>query len=296
MYDLGAKVRAVTLLPDDPTLVQAAGVLFSLRSVLDDLSHGRPLLLEYSMSGIRDTLSSLREVIASEYHDKEGKFDFQKDWSIKMSPWVLGGIKSNLVRLEHLLAAEFERTATYLVAKTTSFDTAALIEKAVETLTPEVRAELSEMAVFDYTAAGRCLGFGLYTAAGFHVARATEAVMLSYCQLFLNTKPEEWHTWGQMLKALSECGKDPKPDASTLTILEQIKNVDRNDLMHPRKTLDLTEAVRLFHLATGVIIAMAMEMRAKSGKASQSALFASGPLAALAAPTGETNEPERKTG
>jgi hypothetical protein len=294
IFDLGAKVRAVTSLADDPTLSQAAGPLFALHKALSDLSEGKPFLLDYSTGGIKDAVASVRSVISSEYEDKEGKLDFAKDWNTKMYPWGLAGVRANLTRLEHLLAAEFEKTATYLVAKTTSFDTAILIETAVETLTSDVRAELSEMAIFDYNSAGRCLGFGLFTAAGFHVARATEAVMLSYCELFLGQPEEVHHTWGQMLSALEKCKTERKPDKSTLAILEQIKNVDRNDLMHPRKTLDLTEATRLFHLATAAIIAMTMEMRLKSGKGKQGELFSSKPLAALSPPTsGETSEQKK---
>ena len=98
--------------------------------------------------------------------------------------------------------------------------------------------------------------------------------MLSYCEVFLGKLDEnEKQTWGQLLNALEKCKNEPRPDKSTIAILEQIKKVDRNELMHPRKRLDLTEATRLFYLATGSIIAMAMEMRAKRGKAEQGQLF-----------------------
>lgn len=184
-----------------------------------------------------------------------------------------------------MLAAEFEKTATYLVEKTTSFDTSTLVENATLTLTKEVRDQLSPTAIEDYNAAGRCLAFGLHTASGFHVARATEAVMHLYCDAFLGQmRDEEKHTWGQLLNALTKCKGEIKPDKSTIAILEQIKNVDRNDLMHPRKTLDLTEATRLFHLATGAIIAMAMEIRDKNGLAGQGQLF-SAEKPALPAPS-----------
>lgn len=272
IFEFGAKVRAVMSLPDKCTLTQLSAVLFPLNGTISELVNGRPIRLDYSMKNIFELHNSIAMIIKHDFSDKDGNFDFDKDWSQQASPWLISSVKETLAKLEHTLAAEFDKTATYLVAKTTSFDTETLIERATETFTEEVRSQLSETARLDFTEAGKCLGFGLYTAAGFHIARATEAVMNTYCDTF-GVKVTNKETWGVLLKGLSECTAEAKPDKNTIKLLEQIKNVDRNDLMHPRKTLDLTEATRLFHLATSAIIAMAMEIRAKSGEAAQGKLF-----------------------
>jgi hypothetical protein len=232
---------------------------------------GRPIKLDYSMANIGEVHGAIASIIKHDYSDKDGNFDFDKDWSQPVSAWLFPSLKESLAKLEHTLAAEFDKTPTYLVAKTTSFETSTLIERATETFTEDVRSQLSDTAKLDFTEAGKCLGFGLYTAAGFHIARATEAVMNDYCTTF-GVKVTNKETWGSLLKGLTNCALEIKPDKSTIALLEQIKNVDRNDLMHPRKTLDLTEATRLFHLATSAIIAMTMEIRAKMGDASQGKL------------------------
>lgn len=46
IFEFGAKVRAVSLLPDEPTLGQAAGALFPLQSTLEALSQGKPIMLD----------------------------------------------------------------------------------------------------------------------------------------------------------------------------------------------------------------------------------------------------------
>ncbi|MDA9424018.1 hypothetical protein [Bradyrhizobium sp. CCBAU 53380] len=232
------------------------------------------------MGNIKAALDQLDFIEKIEYHDKEGNFDFDKDWSKPASSFGISQVQESLTKLEHTLAAEFEKTATYLVSKTNSFDTETLIERAIETFPPEVRAELNEMACYDFKEAGKCLGFGLFTAAGFHLARATEAVMADYCRTF-DVEVTKKATWGTLLAALSACTGDMVPDKSTISILEQIKNVDRNDLMHPRKTLSLTDATRLFHLATGAIIAMTLEIRSKVEKAAQGTLVLEAPPPAL---------------
>lgn len=279
IYEFGAKVRAFMALPENPNLYQLSSAMYPLKPVLAGLADGKPIRLEYSMGNLREALKTLEQIEHIDFLDSDGKFEFGKDWNQQATSWLIGSAKADLARLEHTLAAEFERTATYLVAKTTSFDTETLIDHAADTLTEEVRLVLNESALRDYAAAGRCLGFGLFTASGFHAARATESVMPAYCDVFKGCVGEtEKHTWGQMLNALSRFKGEPKPDKSTIAILEQIKNVDRNDLMHPRKTLDLTEAIRLFHLATGVIIAMAMEIHSKGEAVAQGQLFdATGP-------------------
>jgi hypothetical protein len=271
IFEFGSKVRAILSMPEKCSLTQLSGPLFSLNGVITDLVAGDPIRLDYSMGNIVEVHNSIRSIIKHDYSDKNGDFDFDKDWSQPVSAWLFPSLKEALAKLEHTLAAEFDKTPTYLVAKTTSFDTATLIERATETFTEEVRSQLSDTAKLDFTEAGKCLGFGLYTAAGFHIARATEAVMNDYCSTF-DVKVTNKETWGVLLKGLTNCALEVKPDKSTIVLLEQIKNVDRNDLMHPRKTLDLTEATRLFHLATSAIIAMTMEIRAKTGEASQGKL------------------------
>ena len=286
IFEFGSKVRAVMSAPDKCTLSQLSGVLFPLNGTVNELIEGKPIRLDYSMKNILELHRSINLIIKHDFSDKDGNFDFDKDWTQQASPWLISSMKETLAKLEHTLAAEFDKAATYLVAKTTIFDTETLIERATETFTEEVRSQLSETAKLDFTEAGKCLGFGLYTAAGFHIARATEAVMNTYCDTF-DVKVTHKETWGVLLKGLTDCTAEVKPDKSTIKLLEQIKNVDRNDLMHPRKTLDLTEATRLFHLATSAIIAMTMEIRAKSGEAAQGTLFdatKSGEVVPLIAP------------
>lgn len=278
-------------MPENATLTQIASPLFALQRTLRTLLEGDPVRLSYSQTNIRAALTQIDLLERIEFLDKDGKVDFDKDWSKPIGGYFLGEVKEALVKLEHTLAAEFEKTATYLVSKTTSFDTDTLIERATETFTEEIREHLSDMAAFDFTAAGKCLGFGLYTAAGFHLARATEAVMEDYCETFEITITKK-QTWGALLKALTECKAAVKPDKSTIAILEQIKAVDRNELMHPRKTLSLTDVTRLFHLATGAIIAMIVEIREKSDQAAQKQLEFGGDDEIVALPNPERTAAE----
>src|SRR5437764_307200 len=53
IFELGAKVRAVTVLPEQPTLSQAAGPLFSLQTTLSELLGGKPIQLDFSLGAVR---------------------------------------------------------------------------------------------------------------------------------------------------------------------------------------------------------------------------------------------------
>ncbi|MDB5409390.1 MAG: hypothetical protein JWL84_4302 [Rhodospirillales bacterium] len=52
------------------------------------------------------------------------------------------------------------------------------------------------------------------------------------------------------------------PQKKTLRCLREIKDLDRNRLMHPRETLDEEEAEIFFNLATSAIMGMTRDMAA----------------------------------
>jgi len=101
------------------------------------------------------------------------------------------------------------------------------------------------------------LAFELATAAGFHTMRAVEAVLRDYWTLVkkpaLGTKPPEM---AQCINELRASGEDVK----LMDILDHVRDLHRNTLMHPQAFLQMTEALRLFDISKSVISAMAEHM------------------------------------
>jgi len=132
-----------------------------------------------------------------------------------------------------------------------------LIEKADLALEEDVRKIVSAESLEDFKQAGRCLAFDLPTAAGFHAMRATEDVLRKYHQLVVKpNKPV--HEMAACINELRKAGADAK----TLGILDQIRDLHRNTVMHPEAFLTSSEGIRLFDIAKSAISAMADQIAA----------------------------------
>jgi hypothetical protein len=158
------------------------------------------------------------------------------------------------------IALELNRAPIFYVTPKGVFDTSALIIGA-SAVYEGYKDRLPEKALADTDQAGRCLAFGLPTAAGFHIARATEAVILKLMDVFGCDPPKESQRgWGTYIDALEKKCADRRVTHS----LRQIKALHRNPLMHPEVTLTLPEALSLWAICTSTIQAMVADMEKKS--------------------------------
>jgi hypothetical protein len=171
-------------------------------------------------------------------------------------------ISSAAKEFEIVLAAELQSLDTYFVSQKGIYSTPDLIEHADKALDEAVRKTLHEEALNDFRQAGRCLAFDLSTAAGFHAMRATENVLRQYHQVILNAQAPTKLEMGPCIKDLKDAGADAK----TLEILDQIRDLHRNPLMHPEVFLTPSEGLRLFDIAKSAISAMADEISKASSK------------------------------
>jgi hypothetical protein len=162
-------------------------------------------------------------------------------------------IRSNAVEFETVLAAEMPTFDTYVVSKKGIYAMSDLIERAERAIDDSVRSAISEDSIQDFKQAGKCLAFELPTAAGFHTMRSVEAVLRKYWTLVKKppegTKPPEMAVCINELRAAGE-------DAKLMDILDHIRDLHRNTLMHPEAFLTITEALRLFDISKSAISAM----------------------------------------
>ena len=171
----------------------------------------------------------------------------------KVQWWEASGLSRSLTEFETVFAAELPTIATYVVAKKGIYETADLIERSEQAIDEGARAVLSEDCKSDFQQAGKCLAFELPTASGFHTMRATESVVRKYWQLVKKpvapTKPPEMAVCINELRA---AGEDPK----LMDVLDHIRDLHRNTLMHPEAFLTMAQALRLFDIAKSAISAM----------------------------------------
>ncbi len=242
IYELCASLKPLATLSEDATITQSLYALYIAEWGLDAFLNNSvyTVLLKATAAPGASLLRSIRSLTAVE----------DKDRIMGPSSW---GIRNALTQFETVLTAEMNVTPTYLVTKKRGYDIGDLIDRA-EVAFPDDFADKVPEAVGDIRQAGKCLAFELSTAAGFHMMRGLELVLRVYYDAVTNgaDRPDRYNM-GDYLVALEqkECGDD-----KLIAVLKQIKNLHRNELMHPEATLDLNEALSLWGIVQSAITTM----------------------------------------
>jgi hypothetical protein len=169
--------------------------------------------------------------------------------------------------LETVLAAHLQSLNTYFVSRKLGYETPLLIEEAEKLLPENVRGEVPE-AIPDIQQAGKCIAFEIPTAAGFHIVRATEAVIRKYYAAAVGKPPKsKMRNWGTYIKNLTKAGADPRVTG----FLDHIREAYRNPVFHPEETLTPEDAQVLLGVCISAIVLMVGAMKALKPKSSSAA-------------------------
>ena len=250
-YSLGHRLNTLAEASENVGRLNVGLIAIDVQSDLKDLLTGFPLTVCRSdgdalLKRIEDWLNGWPDDIDSEMNTKE-KFQVRD---------IIRRAKA----FETILVAELQTLATYHVTQKGIYSTPDLIQRAENTLPEAVRIKLHEGAIAEIRMSGRCLAFDNATASAFHMMRATELVMYQYYVTVCKPKPaRKLPNWGAYI---SELVKSPDDDVKkVVAILQQMKDQDRNLIMHPDVVLSPDEAFTLFEVAQGAIIAMTSRLK-----------------------------------
>lgn len=140
-----------------------------------------------------------------------------------------------------------------------------LIGEAHKVFGHSLCATLPEKVLSDFKAAGACLAFDQGTACGFHVYRATDAMLRAYCNHFGAVPKGTGRDWGRYIQTLGDLKKQTPlpakmPNERTVKLLDAIREKDRNPLIHPELDLTPEEALGAFDMCKVAVTFMAQEM------------------------------------
>jgi hypothetical protein len=167
-------------------------------------------------------------------------------------------VTSALTAFEAVLGAELALVPLYVVTPKAGFDTAVLIESGATCFPTEIWSKAPE-ALADLQQATKCIAFELFTAAGFHLHRANEAVLRRYWDAVTKGAPRPVSR--NMGDYLNELSKQNAGDARVRAALKDLKDLHRNPLIHPEKTLgNVDDAVALMNGVHTTILNMLKEM------------------------------------
>lgn len=160
---------------------------------------------------------------------------------------------------ESVLLAELQNLQAFHVTGKRAYDTLTLIDHFEKSFSDTALNKIDTKIVKEINEGGRCLAFDCYTAFGFHIMRATEAVLHQY--YIVVCKPASQaplHNWGAYISAL--CKIEDDDVKKVIALLQQIKDIDRNPIMHPEWVLTQDESTEVFDSAKAAIEAMAKRL------------------------------------
>ena len=246
--------------------------LWSARKQIEPLLNGEPIALNYCRDAAAELATIAQALEATVSASSSGS---PPEGPAVIPPYQMHRLKGKIEIFEHQFSAELKKTAAYVVPERGIFKTEGLVEEAEKHIHESVRDAVPEFARNEFRAAGRCLAFGLYSASGFHSARAVESVLKEYYGIFLGPPPDI--PMGLMASHLDEMKssktKRPKlPKDNTVRHIKDVTNFDRNPLMHKNVTLEEIDATTLFNSALGVILEMSKELIEHRGAVAQELL------------------------
>lgn len=257
-YQLASKLQPLHRLEDGSPYKDWLFPLMSARSELDDLLDNTIVPVKVCRSVAKRLMQAIDAVVPNDFTAALKKSTdsptLKLDWAAAYN------IKESLKKFEVVLAEELRLVDTYSVTQKGAYSTSDLIGCAETLLPVSVRKVMAPDTVNDIREAGRCLAFETPTAAGFHVFRAIESVLLAYHQAVVKKPtPPKARNWGVYIKALRQSGN---ADQKIVDMLEHIKDSYRNPTTHPEVTMDIEDVLVLMGLAVSVIVQMTKAMGA----------------------------------
>jgi hypothetical protein len=167
-----------------------------------------------------------------------------------------------VITFETALKHGLEGLPTYTVERIGIYDADYLLAKADEAFPADLRPYIPAKTLDDFKKAGACLAFELYTATGFHGFRAVDGSLRSYCSHFTGGLPRQ-RDWGSFISEIRKipAGSPRVPNTRTVELIDCIRTMDRNPLIHPETDLDALQANTAFDLCRTAITFMALDIK-----------------------------------
>ena len=267
-YALSKTFQALAAFRGDVSIHDGFMPILTAQRSLTGLLEGRPIELGVSRGKAVSFANTLDSIVQTYFTEDDGQGGTRWKWPAKGDTSVIpqfewGWLKESLSQFEMIFAEEMRERATYRVPDRGIYNTAKLVDAADCTFPDELSGLVPAKSKHEWRAAGRCMAFGMFTACGFHVARAVEGALEAYFQTY-NGKPDpRKKQWGEYLAALdkiAESGVMPSPDPKTMGELKQMKDDWRNPLMHPRVVLGEADARSVFNNGETLIMLMVQEI------------------------------------
>jgi|GEM_PF-857988 len=276
IYQLGAEIREL-LNVDYKKRLDVLMACVPVRVSIEYLHNEYPILTTSHKPG-EAVVSAIGK--GMEWFNKM-KVQEKPDWNMDDSDVrdIFHEIFIKTKNFEIVLKADLsENLKTYHPQPKAGYSMEQLIAHAENIFHLEVLKKLDRKSIQEVRESGRCLAFDNFTASGFHMLRAIEVVLHEYYVVICNpaepNKPLD--SWPEYLKPLYKLIEHDNNASNTKDkshikhvkrvyyLLQQIKDLDRNNIMHPETMLNEADAFKLFEIAKTAIIIMVEKLPIKN--------------------------------
>lgn len=209
----------------------------------------------------KSLLSAIERFNRKHVHNKQGDFEFEK-LDADLPPWQWSDLSREVDAFIAVFTAECRDLEMYSVGQIGIYNMNALVSMGSDRFPEEYKSLMPIESLTEFDSAGRCLAFNLPTACGFHSIRGLELCLLSYLAKRI-AKVDKLKSWNEYLKTIEKLSDElpapKKPSPKIAPMIQRMKDLDRNPLMHPRDTLDIAGADQLFNLASITAVELAKD-------------------------------------
>lgn len=269
LYELANHIHPLTLANHETKYSDVWFGWFQAREALQTLFKQRALEMCFGIAN--ELYAAIDAIVPSDFDKAVEKLPAD---AIAEQPigWLANRVKNCAERFETVISAELSNADTYWVSPKGAYKTSMLLQFAHLSLPEQVFSAMPEV-IQDFDEAGKCLLFDMPTATGFHLLRATEAVIRKYYKIVVGTEPPvKFRNWGAYTRNMRKC--DTKNE-KVLTCIDQIRVHYRNPILHPQDNLSPEDAQVLFGLCVSAITLMSDEIKALSAKSTNLQFIAS---------------------
>jgi hypothetical protein len=175
-----------------------------------------------------------------------------------VTPWEATTLRSAATALTSTIRDEARHNYILCIENQRCLSAHSLVDRIENCFSVEAWSVIDKDAKREFEESGKCLGVERYTGAGFHSLRGVECVIRQFIVELTGSLPKK-RDWGHYVEVLNRNGAD----ASMVAVLDNIRSLERNPLMHPEDWLDIDDAIGIFTLCQTAVTRLVTDIKKK---------------------------------
>jgi len=236
-YWMSMVIYQLHTIPDNIPLTAVSGDLGMARVALETFGDERGRAFPKTAGAIKDVLRCINEIMPIDLVHPQAH-------NRMIRPVEATTLRNGLSALGAFLKDESFHNYVLCVENQRFLSAHSLVEKIESCFAADSWVTIDNTAKREFEESGKCLALERYTSSGFHALRGVEYIIRQYIKKLTGSLPLK-RDWGHYIEVLKKNGAEP----SLTAVLDNIRTLDRNPLMHPEDWLTIDEAIAIFAIS-----------------------------------------------